>query len=357
MSTPPIHRWTDAYLATKRRLEELRGVDEVESETGTERWPRSTGYDVIAIAAMLDQPLRAAPTTYGTERVLRRWYDCLDAIETLAWPAPADLYAENRAFWSCALVVCVHLDADGVPPDESAFWEAFLLQFEAGAPHRNVDQSPFVTIDGIKSYDDMYIAQWKYLRDLRGADVMPPPTEMVAGMSAGGDSVAIPRTTNSDVLQLATYWTHAFANARSVLDDHDAVAAQWQVVLADVDKLAKNADPSAVYAKNNVFWRVIDSVSSECTASDHAPTRWDLFVGALQHSITHLPENLVKEAEWVGSKAKSVFVGAADTIGDAAGKVVKGVFGGISTPILIGGGALAAFLLLRRGGNEEASHA
>ena len=358
MSTT-IHTWSDAYLATKRRLEALRGLVEIHIGTGdAQTWPRATGQDVITFAAVLDKALRAAPVNAGTDAAEWRWRACLDDLERSAWPDPEETYAENRSFWSSALAVCVHLDAAGWSPPGALFWDGFLRTFDSHPEvHRNaVAASPFVSFDGIKTFDDMYIAQWKYLRDARGADLMPPPTEPFAGAMLGGGTFAIPRTTNADVLQLAAYWTHAFADARTVLDDHERTAAQWQAVLADVDKLAKGADANAVYPKNNVLWRVIDLVSTEISVADRAPTRWDYFVGALEKSVKDLPENLVKEAEWVGGKAKSLLSSAADSIGDAAGKVVKGVFSGVSTPLLIGGGALAAFLILRRD-DEEARHA
>jgi hypothetical protein len=217
------------------------------------------------------------------------------------------------------------------------------------APTRNatVDKGPFVTFEGIKTYDDMYIAQYKYLRDQRGFDMLPGPTQKVAGEFLGGGTMAVPRTTNGDVLQLATYWSHAFSDARAVLDDHDQTEREWNEVLADIDKHAKGADPNAVYSGNNVLWRVLDNVSSNVSVAAKAPTRWDLFVGALEKSIKDLPENLVKEVEWVGGRAKDVVVDVAGAAGSAANTAIKGLFSGITTPFLVGGGVLAAVLLLR----------
>jgi hypothetical protein len=225
------------------------------------------------------------------------------------------------------------------------------------APARNaaVEKGPFVSFDGVKTYDDMYIAQYKYLRDQRGFDMLPPPTELVAGASVGGDTEAVPRTTNSDVLQLATYWSHAFSDARAVTDDHDFTERQWKEVLADIDKNAKGADPNAAYAKNNILWRVLDNVSSNVSVAANAPTRWDLFVGALGKSIKDLPENLVKEVEWVGGKTKDVLVDVAGSVGGAANTAVKSLFSGITTPLLVGGGVLAAVLLLRN--RDDHAHA
>src|SRR5690349_16401027 len=121
MSTSPIHRWTDAYLTLEERLEELRGVIEIEAGPGLRRWPRTTGEDVIAIAAVLDERLRCAPTIYGSDNVRRHWHPCLGALERYAWTEPRNIYVENRAFWSTALMACVHLDSAEQPPPEAAF--------------------------------------------------------------------------------------------------------------------------------------------------------------------------------------------------------------------------------------------
>ena len=54
--TAHIHSWTDGYLALRERVVQTRGL--VELDTGA-RWPRTTGGDVIAIAALM--PLPGAP--------------------------------------------------------------------------------------------------------------------------------------------------------------------------------------------------------------------------------------------------------------------------------------------------------
>jgi hypothetical protein len=357
MSThPPIRTWTDAYLAMKARLESLRGFVEINPDTDEAlRWPRTTGTDVIFIAAPIDHAFVRAPSIFGSERLRRRWRACLGELE------PHETYADNRAFWTCLLDVSVHLDAAAMTPPDDAFWTAFFIELERhpGVGVRNagpIEKGPFVTFDGIKAYDEMYIAQYKYLREHRGTDTMAPPTETVAGYSIGGGTFPVPRTTNGDVLQLAAYWSHAFADARAVVNNHNAVAGQWKAVLADVDRLEKGADPNAVYPKNNIFWRVMEDVSTDVAVSAETPTRWEMLVSAVEHSVKNLPENLAKEIEWLGGHAKDAVVDVAGAAGDAANKAIKGLFSGLTTPLLLGGGVLAAVLLLRSG-DDDASHA
>ena len=46
-----IHSWIDGYTALRARAYEMRGAIELDSGP---RWPRTTGEDVIAIAAIFD---------------------------------------------------------------------------------------------------------------------------------------------------------------------------------------------------------------------------------------------------------------------------------------------------------------
>ncbi len=352
MTTQPIRTWADAYLAMKRRFEAVRGFVEVNPDTpDAVRWPRTTGHDAIFIAATLDRALRYAPQGFGSDGIHRRWHACLDDLERFGWSEPHSTYVENRELWSCALAVCVHLDAvDSVPPG-AAFWDGFFVQIEHGDGHRNLDPGPFVTFDNVKGYDEMYIAQYKYLRDARGADSMPQPTEKVGGFDVGGGTFPVPRTTNSDVLQLATYWSKALALAKGkqLFGGLGTVkTAAWGAVLDDVAKYAKGADPNAVYPRNNIFWRVMEDVSTQVSVTLEAPTRMDLALGALSKSISNLPENLVKEIEWIGGKTKEVVVGIAGAAGDATSRALSPLLGSITTPLLIAGGGLAALFLLTR---------
>jgi hypothetical protein len=181
----------------------------------------------------------------------------------------------------------------------------------------------------------MWNAQRKFLADKRGSDKLPP-----AGM--GGGDMLIPRSTNADVLQLATYWTTQLTDAKQVMG-YKGVVDKWHAALADVDKLAKGAKPDAVYAKNNEFWRTAFEVAVQVAIGDESPSKWDLVVESVKDSVTHLPETLGHAA----SKGADLVASAAHAAGHIANEAGKGLFSGFGTPLLIGGGLLGLFLISR----------
>ena len=332
-----IHTWSDGYLATRYRAFETRGFVELDSG---ERWPRTTGEDVIAIAALFDRALK----THGTPGVLSRWAATLADIEADAVQSPHKTYFANRTFWSNLEGAAVFLDDMAVTPPSEALWQALMTAIGAHAP-RNVGPSgdgPFKHFDHVKTFDDLYIEQFKYLRDLRGFDKLQPP----AGM--GGGERPIPRTTNADVIALADYWSKQLANVKHVMG-HDAVAKAWQTALADVDTLARKADPGAVYPKNNELWRTLSSAAIQVAVADEAPTRWDLAKEAIKDSVTHLPET----AKHAAAEGVDLVASAAHAVGKVANEAGKGLFQGFGTPLLVGAGLLGLFFITRKRGESK----
>lgn len=326
-----IHTWTDGYLATRYRAFETRGFIELDSG---ERWPRTTGEDVIAIAAMFDRAIK----TNGTPGVQSRWHAALVDIEAEAVQSPHKTYFANRTFWSTLEAVAVFLDDVAVSAPAEPLWNALMTAIGAHAP-RNVGPSgdgPFKHFENVKTFDDLYIEQLKYLRDLRGFDKLQPP----AGM--GGGERPIPRSTNADVIALADYWSKQLGSVKHVMG-HDAVVKAWQAALADVDQLARKGDPSAVYAKNNEFWRTLSSTAIQVAVADEAPTKWDLAKDAIKDSVTHLPENMKHAA----SDGVDLVASAAHAVGKVANEAGKGLFQGLGAPLLVGAGLLGLFLVSR----------
>ena len=182
----------------------------------------------------------------------------------------------------------------------------------------------------------MWNAQRKLLADKRGADKQPPPAGMV-----GGDML-IPRSTNADVLQIATYWTTQLTDAKRVMG-YDGVVTKWHTALADVDKLAKGGKPDAVYAKNNEFWRTAFAVAVQVAIADESPSKWDMIIDSVRYGVTHLPETLGHAA----GKGADIVAEAAHAVGHIANEAGKGLFAGFGTPLLIGGGLLGLFLISR----------
>jgi hypothetical protein len=332
--TAHIHSWSDGYLAARYRAFETRGLIELDSGA---RWPRTTGEDVVAIAAMFDPAIR----THATPGVMRRWRATLGDLEQGAVASPHATYAENRTFWSSIEAAAVFLDDMAVTPPAPALWDALLDQI--GAHHRNAGPSsadPF----GLKAttFDDLWRAQRDYFAQKHGFDQPDPP----AGFGMKG--LKIPRTTNQEVVQVAAYWTAQLAKAREVMGYQGAVD-KWKTALADVDKLAKTGKPDDVYAKNNEFWHTLNDVSIQIAIGDEAPTKWDLAKDSIKDSVTHLPDTI----EHAASKGADLIASAAHAVGKVANEAGKGLFAGFGTPLLVGAGLLGLFLITRDRHHEE----
>jgi hypothetical protein len=104
----------------------------------------------------------------------------------------------------------------------------------------------------------------------------------------------VPRTTNADILQLATYWTSALAQVeikRRQMGPHgpealhqaglDGEIRRWRAALADVDIYATTGDPAALYVKNEAFWRASGSLSVTISVIDEAPPPFEILLDTI----------------------------------------------------------------------------
>src|SRR5258706_6707476 len=218
--TAHIHSWTDGYLAVRDRAFAVRGLIELDSGA---RWPRTTGGDVIAIAALFDPAVREN----GALGVVARWRSLLADLERDALRSTHETYPENRTFWSTVETSAIFLDDLAVIPPAPSLWDALLSHL--GSP-RNVGpkgDGPFKHFDNAPTYSDLYIEQFKYLRELRGFDTKSPESGM------GGVEKPIPRTTNGDVVLLADYWGKQLADVKDVFG-HESVEKAWKEAVADI---------------------------------------------------------------------------------------------------------------------------
>jgi hypothetical protein len=295
---------------------------------------------VLAIAAIFDPSVRAN----ATPGVMRRWRALLDDLDREALASTRETYPRNRDFWATLEMAAVFLDDLALAPPSPAIWNALVDQIGAHGA-RNVGPSgdgPFKHFDNVKTYDDLYLEQFKYLRDLRGVDKMP------AEPGKTGGERNIPRSTNADVVALADYWSKQLDDARSVMG-HDDTVKRWRAAMADVDQLARKGDPNAVYPRNNAFWRELSNTAIYVAVADEAPTKWDLAKESIKESVTHLPENLKHAA----SEGVDFVASAAHAVGKVANEAGKGLFAGFGTPLLIGAGLVGLFLVSRGHHHEE----
>ena len=250
-----INTWLRAYFAIQSTAMASRGFVEINAgEDDALRWPRTIGADVISIAAMIDLLVHEQPFRFGGSGLVRRWRACVEDLERHALILPHAEYAENRSFWNMLPAICVYLHAEAAPLPPPVFWDALLAQLAEPTALRNVGpkgDGPFKHFDNVKTYDDLYNAQFKFLRDLRGYDDKNPEPGM-----GGGNNKRIPRTTNGDVILLADYWSKQLSDVKEVFGAA-GVEKRWKDALVDIDTIARKGDPNALYPKNNGFWRAL----------------------------------------------------------------------------------------------------
>jgi hypothetical protein len=268
--------------------------------------PRTRGSDVVAIAAVVDPVVLSLRTEPGGHGIARRWRHCVSDLADLALDRPACEYDLNRAFWATLAATLAHLASTNAPVPHKR-WDALLAEIARLDERHAPNHEEYLQLDG-----DSYEAQWQMqkavLSELRGVDVHEPLGE------AGRPRMTLPRTTNRDVLQLATFWSLALIKAshkQPALGSDlvatlglDGVRRRWNVILADVDAYARNGDPETVYAKNHAFWRATASVSVTLAAIDDFPLSLELVVtgsraAELRNARTYEMSEATFEKTWI----------------------------------------------------------
>ncbi|MEJ7598488.1 MAG: hypothetical protein WKG01_11310 [Kofleriaceae bacterium] len=342
--TPTIPSWTDLYIALRQRAEAMRGFIELDSEQDPPpRWPRTTGADVLAIVATIDPHVRRLRPSDHAFGLQRRWRACVADVGRFALPALGATYPKSRELWACLAALFVHLSSIDASLPDPATWRVLVDELGDVLALRNVGpkaDGPFKHFDNVKTFHDLYLAQFVHLRETRGVDRMKPEPGM------GGIETAIPRATNGEVVQLADYWSKQLASVKHVIGHAEAVR-RWKAALVEVDQLARTGDPNAVYPKNNRFWRVLSHTARQVSASDEAPSKWDIYTESFKDAVKNLPENIAAGASHVASGIASVAGDVAQGVGKVANEAGKGLFSGFGTPLLIGGGLLGLFLISR----------
>ncbi len=332
--TTHFRNWTEALGVLRARAAAIRGSD---GDT-----PKTTNGDVIDIAAVIDPSLKAR---FRTSELGARWESVRDAACEAALAPHAATFAKNSELWSAITDVCAYLDAVPVPDFVGVLAEHLGEDEDDGdGALRNAgpkEDGPFAQFEA-KTYDDLWRAQRDYLAQKRGFDQPPPPP----GFGMAG--LKIPRSTNQDVLQLATYWSQQLAKAKQVMGYKDAVD-KWHAIIADVDRLAKTGKPDGVYPKNNEFWHASNDIAIQIAIGDESPSKWDMVVGSVKDSVSHLPATL----EHTASTGADLVASAAHAAGKIVNEAGKGLFSGFGLPLLVGGGLLGVYLISRSRYSED----
>ena len=277
--------WDEAFHQLWIHAVQHRGMTVAESPgqmpDGTPQgWPSTRGSDVLAIAAVVDPVVRAVPMMPGSFGIGRRWRHCASDLADLALAWPTHEYAQNHAFWPTLAATLAHLASIDAPVPHD-LWRALLAEIANPDTSRDLASDDYLHL-AAESYEELWRVQEATLFELRGVDIRGPSA------NATSPRRTAPRTTNTDVLQLAMFWTMALIKVehrrRAMAPDVvatlglDGVKRRWDAVLADVDAYARTGDPRDVYPKNHEFWRVTASVSVTLSAIDDLPLSLDLAV-------------------------------------------------------------------------------
>lgn len=344
-----IHTWLRAFVAMEHAAGQARGTIEINVENDEPvRWPRTIGADVISIAAVIDVAMRPYEQTDDAPAVTSAWRSVTRMIERDALGAPRAAFSSNRAFWAALTDACMYLHRQGAALPPPFIWSALLAQLGERLDVRNVGPSgatPFKQFDGVKTFDDLFIAQRRYLSELRGSDERDPEPGMT------GAKKPIPRSNNADVLVLADYWTQQLARVKRVFGA-EGVTQRWKAALVDLEAHARKGDPSALYTGNNGFWRALQETAIHVATADEAPSQTDLMLDALATSLGELPHNIKSGVKALASGASDLAGSLAHGVGKVANEAGRGLFGGFGMPLLIGGGLVGLFLLTRTDRHE-----
>jgi hypothetical protein len=350
---PPAADDGDVFVAQRKHLMSLRGFDRLAPEAGMTGGimpiPRTTYADLLPLLAFWDARLKSVPQLLGHDGVVRQWHAAAsELIELLKTAEVSEVYPKNSTFWRALVRVSTQVSVASPKPPGQQEWEALLSSLEAKARNGVPRDVPFGPFANAGDFGDVFVAQRKHLMTLRGVDRLPPEPGMTGGI------MPIPRTTYTDLMPLVTFWGAQLKAAKEIAGQ-EAVNRQWNAAVTELGALIKTANPSSVYPKNQAFWRALSRVSTHVNMADGAPSKTERILDSLAFGVKEAPATIVSAASAAAKGTAEVVGEVAGGAGKLAGSLLGGLFSGIGVPLVVGGGALGAYLLLRgRGARGEA---
>lgn len=177
------------------------------------------------------------------------------------------------------------------------------------APRNNQPQTRTVKkLDAVINRHANAVTRWLRLKELY---------IQRRGSTQGANTKLIPRTTNSDVLQLATHWSRELARVSPRSAHERREHARWSACMATVKQHADPTKPNAVYAKNEAFWQSCTRrLAIYLSARKAIPSKWQMFKESVVETIAEVPGIL-------GDATRSTAGVVTDVAGSAANLVSK----------------------------------
>ena len=177
------------------------------------------------------------------------------------------------------------------------------------------DDPNTLRFEGFRDHVRLWIAMKARLIELRGSD-------------AGANRKAIPRTSNSDVMQLAARWTQELTRSLVAYPHAGDYRTTWRAALGRIERQTAGKPPGEPYGENEWFWQEATQELAIWLASRSAvPTKMELAVESVAEAVMEVPATL-------GHAAK------------AAGHGAGNLLSGITRPLLIGAGVVGGAVLL-----------
>lgn len=345
----PSGSYDDVWTAQRNAAARSRGTDKTSDRSaplgpqGPMDIPRTTNREAVELAAYWQRQIEtvglAVPTLMpGMQRIrpASNWNYVLDlwkpiyerAVAAVSFD-PNAIYPSNSELWRGAFGLAVELAITKERPSDwsqlaEAFEERYLVPSLRPAPQplvRGVYRSNFVGADPAGTtggaYNDVLIAQRDAAVKARGSDKTSDPS---APLGPQG-SMIIPRTTNRDAVELASYWQQQADAIAKVANWAHPLASNWNYVLDQWKPIyaramaAKEADPNTIYAGNSELWRGAFYLAVQLAITKERPSEWSLLADALKQSIKDLPGRLERGAGAVWDVGKYVAIGAAVIVG------------------------------------------
>lgn len=159
-----------------------------------------------------------------------------------------------------------------------------------------------------------------------------------------------PATTNGDVRQLAEVWRRVVKQIyRGDLGSLSDRKATWDAQQPTIDRLLFAADDHETFPENEQFWfKWTRRHTGWLAAMRGQPSRWDIVVDALKHTVTTLPEAFADRAGDAASAATAVGSRVGEIVAAPVRGVARGLFGSLATPILIAAFVVGGVIIIPR---------
>lgn len=170
------------------------------------------------------------------------------------------------------------------------------------------------------------------------------------GTLPGKEGRKYPATTNGDVRQIAAVWRRVVGKIyRGDLGPLSDRKAKWDAEQNKIDRLLFAAFDAETFPENERFWlEWTYNHTGWLSAMRDQPSRWDLVVDALKHTVTSMPGALADRASDVAGAAATVGARAGEIVAAPARGLARGLFGSLATPLLIGAIVVGGIVIIPR---------